>query len=234
MVQRMKVDFHMAKNFLYGEDLLWYERLNAIHGPEKSTRLNYADGSRDDYFMDLCIAIMDVDLLMYQRIPFAKPENRSRNEDYFVCPVCRTGYNPKHIASIEDCGADHLAELIENILWFWKWERSKRADEETWSGDWILALLYESSDGSTHPFRSAVSRYIILPPLLPSKSPNDPWTVKDPLVGSHTARLSDILNTLPRMIQSGDMLATEPSPMSGLDNLALSDTNAPVQEPETD
>ena len=84
MVERMKVDFHVAINSLFGEGLLWYERLNAIHGPEKSTRLNYADGSRDDYFMDLCIAIMDVDLLMYQRIPFAKPENRFRNEDYFV------------------------------------------------------------------------------------------------------------------------------------------------------
>jgi len=229
MVQRMELDMRQVMDLAWDKHV-WYQRLSAFHGPVKSKRLNYADGSRDDYLMDMCIAIMDIGLLLHQGDLFANFDDRNRADDIVSCLVSGSRYAREHIASKEACG-DHLAALVRNILWM---ERSEWSNEEMWTGDWILALLYRSRDGSAHPFRSAVSRYIILPPLLPPKSPNDPWTMNDPLVRSHTARLLELLNTLPGLIESGHMLVTEPSPMSGLDDLALSDTNSPVQEPETD
>ena len=124
------------------------------------------------------------------------------------------------------CGAIYLAALIDSIISAWHVEF---VYVKNWTGDWILALLYESPDGSSHPFRSAVSRYIELPPLLPPKSPNDPWTVNDPLVRSLTVKLKGLLKDLSDLVIQGKVLATEPSPISGLDDLALSDTSSPVQ-----
>jgi hypothetical protein len=207
---------------------LWYKTLEASHGPEKSKKLNYADGSRDDYLMDMFVAVMDIGLLISRRVPFVNFEEAGSRDD--VCPGC--GNSVSDHQEKDFLGA---TGPVQHIINFWKHAWHDEVDEVNWySRGWALALLHALPDGSIHPFRSAVSRYITLPSLLPPRGPNDPSIRDDPIARPQAYNLFKLLLLLPKLIRRGQMLATEPSPISGLDNLSISDTEAPVDSSKHD
>jgi len=220
---RMFVELRKVRNY-HDDKSRWYEILNAVQRPEESKNTNYAVGSRDDYLLDTVIAILDIELLM------SNFENSNRDDDTVFCLKCPSDHGLSDMACTRYCAPGHLAGLMHDILGTWNWGHTEAECVKAWTGDWILALLYESPDGSSHPFRSAVSRYIILPPVLPPRSPDDPWTVYDPLARSLKAELRKLLEPLPDLIIQGKLLATEPSPIPGLDKLSLSGANPALEE----
>jgi hypothetical protein len=207
----------------------WYKTLEALHGPAKSKELNYADGSRDDYLMDFCIAIMDMAMLISQRIPVAnlrKLNSGDTRKPFWGYDSICLGCGSLYIGHSYPGGLLELGSLIACVV-IGAWREDAKAGR--WNGEWILALLHALPDGSTHSFRSAVSRYITLPSLLPPRGPNDPWVDDDPFAKLHAENLLDYLKSLPGLIRSESMLATDPSPIPGLDNLSVSDTRSPIE-----
>jgi len=160
--------------------------------------------SEGEYFVDAAIAVLDIGFSMLKRTKrLAKP-----NHPFVECSCVCVDSSPAYscCASVKYCPVVMSYYLIYGTLRKVKpylaeiqrhGEGDERDDDEDYWAQrklplepesseelirtWVKAVGYATSDGSPHPLRSVMLKYVKLPPMLPYHGPNDqPINIRDP------------------------------------------------------
>jgi hypothetical protein len=137
--------------------------------------------SRDEYFVDAAIAILDIGLLLIERHNrLAKADHEMYPEHACECHVCPEDPDEDFVDGDVACQVYHCFETFSDI-----WKVIVGAEYGT-TGSMVTGgyssvqkrmladICYATPDGSPHPLRVALSRYIDLPSLVPDPGPDAP------------------------------------------------------------
>jgi len=128
--------------------------------------------------VDAAVAMLDIALLIFKRHRLApKKDNELDWWCACVCQECEGGDSEdenRNTCEVYDC-VDDFARVWDVI---WPLEEQHldgevlMEDGDSIRKEWLAAICYATPDGSPHPLRKVLSKYIDLPSLVPDPGPN--------------------------------------------------------------
>jgi hypothetical protein len=134
--------------------------------------------SNGEFFVDATIAVLDIGMLLIERHKRTARKDRKRHLWCTCeCQVCGedcddVGHEACQVVKCLEVFGDTLftispIEKEDTIL-----RLKDMEDDESVQKEWFAAICYATPDGSPHPLRSVLAKYIDLPSLVIHSGPN--------------------------------------------------------------